>query len=205
MPAFDNYDGSEKFWRHYELSTLSYAEKKLLFDQGYIGENELDRTDWAYVWSVMVYYSVLVIGGNEMQPAQPLELFVVVVMNIMGLIFMTWIAGEIAVLVAQISIKSSGYQQEIDQMNTAMKNARLPRDLQLEIRSYFLKVQGTMAQQDELTAFLAQISNPLRIAVQRELFTKLLLRRNKTIKETMSEIATDGNVSELAVDPLRHS
>lgn len=61
-------------------------------------------------------------------------------MNIAGLIFMTYIAGEIAVLVAQISIKSGGFQQEIDQMNTAMKNAYLPKDLQLEIRSYFLKV-----------------------------------------------------------------
>jgi len=30
-------------------------------------------------------------------------------------------------------------------MNTAMKNAHLPKDLQLEIRNYFLKVQGTMA------------------------------------------------------------
>ena len=46
-------------------------------------------------------------------------------MNIVGLIFMTWIAGEIAVLVAQISVKSAGLQQEIDIVNTAMKNAKL--------------------------------------------------------------------------------
>lgn len=114
VPAFDNYDGSERFWRHYELSLLEDAEKKVLLDNGSIESYESERIDWAYVWSVMIYYSVLVIGGNEMQPAQPLELIVVVTMNIMGLIFMTWIAGEIAVLVAQISIKSAGYQQEID-------------------------------------------------------------------------------------------
>ena len=23
LPAFDNYDGNEKFWRHYELSLLT--------------------------------------------------------------------------------------------------------------------------------------------------------------------------------------
>ena len=56
--------------------------------------------DWAYIWSVMIYYSVLVIGGNEMQPAQVSELAFVVGMNITGLIFMTWISGEIAVLIA---------------------------------------------------------------------------------------------------------
>ena len=143
-----------------------------------------------------IYYSVLVLGGNEMQPAQSSELLFVVFMNITGLIFMTWIAGEIAVLVAQVSIKSSAYQAEIDIINTAMKNAKLPTELQGEIRDHFLKVQGTFAMQEELTAFFSQISQPLRISVQRELFTKLLEQRNATIKETMREIASENNVSE---------
>ena len=64
---------------------------------------ELNKTEWTYVWSVCIYYSVLVIGGNELQPAQVPDLLFVVFMNIIGLIFMTWIAGEIAVLVAAIS------------------------------------------------------------------------------------------------------
>ena len=64
-----------------------------------------------------------------MQPAQEIELAFVVAMNIGGLIFMTWIVGEIAVIVAQLSIKSAGLQNEIDIMNTAMKNARLSEEL----------------------------------------------------------------------------
>lgn len=32
-------------------------------------------------------------------------------------------------------------------MNTAMKNAKLPLELQEDIRDYFVKVQGTMAHQ----------------------------------------------------------
>ena len=27
VPAYDNYDGSEKFWRHYELSLLDEDQK----------------------------------------------------------------------------------------------------------------------------------------------------------------------------------
>jgi len=50
-----------------------------------------------------------------------------------------------------------------------------------------------MAQQEELEAFFKQISDPLRIAVYRELFTKTLLKKNTTIKETMNEIASDNN------------
>ena len=34
-----------------------------------MSDDELDTEEWLYVWSVMIYYSVLVIGGNEMQPA----------------------------------------------------------------------------------------------------------------------------------------
>ena len=116
-----------------------------------------------------------------MQPAQAFELMLVVIMNITGLIFMTWIAGEIAVLVAQISIRSSAYQAEIDIINTAMKNARLSKPLQEEIRDYFLRVQGTMSQQEELTGFFGQISQPLRIAVQQQLFTSVLRERNGII------------------------
>lgn len=42
-----------------------------------------------------------------------------------------------------------------------------------------------MGQQDELTQFFAQISNPLRIAVQRELFTNILREKNQTIADTI--------------------
>ena len=68
-------------------------------------------------------------------------------MNIGGLIFMTWIAGEISVLIFQMNTQSNYYQNEIDVMNTAMKNAKLPSELQDDIRDYFVKVQGTMAHQ----------------------------------------------------------
>ena len=69
MPAYDNFDGSEKFWRHYELSLMDEDQKKQLYDAGFVNDIELGVTEWPYVWSVCIYYSVLVIGGNELQPA----------------------------------------------------------------------------------------------------------------------------------------
>ena len=65
-PAYDNYDGTEKFWRHYELSLLDDSQKIKLKDDGHLSEEEMNVTEWTYVWSVMIYYSVLVIGGNEL-------------------------------------------------------------------------------------------------------------------------------------------
>ena len=126
-PAYDNYDGTEQFWRMYELSRLDSDEKDKIKDA--LNNKDFENGYWQYIWAVSIYYSVLVIGGNEMQPAQEIELAFVVAMNIGGLIFMTWIVGEIAVIVAQLSIKSAGLQNEIDIMNTAMKNARLSEEL----------------------------------------------------------------------------
>ena len=53
-----------------------------------------------------------------------------------------------------------------------------------------------MVEQDELDEFFDQISEPLRIAVQREIFTGILRERNQTIAETIREIISDGNVAE---------
>ena len=77
-----------------------------------------------------------------------------------------------------------------------MKNAKLSFELQEEIRDYFLKVQGTMAQQDELNDFFDQISEPLRIAVQKEIFSAILREQNQTIAETIREIISETNAAE---------
>lgn len=124
----------------YELSRLNDTGLDILKKRDVLDDHDELNGNWLYIWAVSIYYSVLVIGGNEMQPAQFIELCFVVFMNIIGLIFMTWIVGEIAVLIAQISEKSTALQSDIDIMNTAMKNAKLPRPLQDEIRYYFLKV-----------------------------------------------------------------
>ena len=129
VPPYDNYDGTEVFWRRYELSLLDKDDKALLFEKELIIPLETDRQDWAYIWSVCIYYSVLVIGGNEMQPAQVIEQGFVVFMNICGLIFITWISGEIAVLIAHLGSKANIYQDEIDMMNATMLNQNLSIEL----------------------------------------------------------------------------
>lgn len=68
-PAYDNYDGTEKFWRMYELSRLDAEDKDMLEIEDVIDEHDKANGHWEYIWAVSIYYSVLVIGGNEMQPA----------------------------------------------------------------------------------------------------------------------------------------
>lgn len=54
----------------------------------------------------------------------------VIALNIGGLFFLTYLTGQISVLIAQVIMKSSAYQDEIDVINTAMKNENLSETLQ---------------------------------------------------------------------------
>ena len=53
-----------------------------------------------------------------------------------------------------------------------------------------------MAQQEELMGFFYQISQPLRIAVQREIFTSILREKNMSIAHTIKEIVSEKNMEE---------
>ena len=66
-----------------------------------------------------------------------------------------------------------------------------------------MKVQGTMGQQDELQNFFRLISDPMRIAVQRELFTNVLREKNETISETLKAIEQDKKGEEKLTEQMK--
>ena len=97
-----------------------------------------------FLYFVCLYYSVLVIGGNEMGPKELQELVFMVVINLTGAIFQAYIFGELAVLIAQVGRKSQEKQGIIDTANTAMENVSLPQWLRKDIREYFKTIMMTM-------------------------------------------------------------
>ena len=82
-----------------------------------------------FIYFVCIYYSVLIIGGNEMGPTEMRELVFMVVVNLMGAIYQAYIIGEVAVLVGQVGSKSQQQQEIIDLANTAMANIKLPHPM----------------------------------------------------------------------------
>lgn len=79
-----------------------------------------------FLYWVCLYYSVLVIGGNELGPKELSELIFCVMINLTGAIFQAYIFGELAVLISQVGVKSKKMQGQIDTGNTAMGNVNLP-------------------------------------------------------------------------------
>ena len=84
-------------------------------------EDDVFRQYW-----VCLYYSVLIVGGNELGPSSDLELFFIVSANLIGAIVNAQIFGELAVLLNQLNRKGAAYQAVVDTANTAMENISLP-------------------------------------------------------------------------------
>ena len=76
QPPYDYFNGQEFFWERFE-----YGET-------------------TFIYCVCLYYSVLVIGGNELGPKETIELVYVVSINLIGAIVNAYIFGELAVLIA---------------------------------------------------------------------------------------------------------
>lgn len=114
-PAFDNLDGSERIWESFEISKMSASELDKL-------SITPKRNEFLYLWTISIYYSVLILGGNEMQPSQVSDMVVAIALNVVGLIMLNYIAGEIAGNVAILLALSLAHQDEIDVINTTMKN-----------------------------------------------------------------------------------
>ena len=136
-----------------------------------------------FLYFVCLYYSVLVIGGNEMGPKELPEIVFMVVINLTGAIFQAYIFGELAVLIAQVGRKSQAQQEIIDTANTAMENVDLPPKIRQDIRTYFQTIMLTMQQQEDFDSFYKAIKPSLQQRIQMYLFRDVLNEQNEAIME----------------------
>lgn len=94
-------------------------------------------TEW-YQYMVVLYMAVLALGGNEMGPRTNFEIIYIFVILIILVLYNAIIFGEMTVLVSEVSKKESGFQQQVDVANTAMKNMDLPKEAQNDVRLYLI-------------------------------------------------------------------
>jgi hypothetical protein len=88
----------------------------------------------------------------------------------MGAIVNANIFGNMALIVQSLNAKFSEFQGQIDTANTAMKNIKLPEELQTRVIQYMQYQQSTLDQQKELEKFFMMISPSLKNEVTRYIF-----------------------------------
>jgi len=81
------------------------------------------------------------------------------------------------VLVQVMTKKQAKFQEQVDTANTAMKNLAIGKDVQLEVKNYFLFTQVTLDEQQELEKFLGFLSPSLKLEVTIHIFADLMKKK----------------------------
>lgn len=84
-----------------------------------------------------MYHAVLMLGSNEMGPTTTFEGAFISCVLVLCIIVNSNIFGEMAVLVQMMGKKSAKFQSIMDSANTTMKNLKISKSIQDEIRDYF--------------------------------------------------------------------
>ena len=108
--------------------------------------------------------------GNDIGPRGNFQMGFVTGSLLMGAIINANIFGNMAVLVQGINRKASRFQDQIDTANTAMKNMKLPEEIQQKVQQFMMLTQSSLDQQKELDSFLDMLSPSLRLEVTRHIF-----------------------------------
>lgn len=93
---------------------------------------------YTYRYCLCLYSAVLALGGNEMGPRTHLEITLMICILVLCAILNAIVFGEMSVLVAEASRKSTNFQEQVDVANTAMKNLGLPHITRTQVRDYLL-------------------------------------------------------------------
>ena len=118
---------------------------------------------------------MLVLTGNDVGPRGANQLAIVATFVTLGAIINANIFGELAVLVQALNRKSAHFQEQIDTANTAMKNLKLPEELQRRVQNYLIYTHSTLDNQQELDEFLGMISPSLKLEVTTHIFSVVIL------------------------------
>lgn len=92
----------------------------------------------------------------------------------LGAIINANIFGELAVLVAQLNLRTTEFQQKLTRINTTLSNLKLTKDLEDRVRDFIITNQSSLINQEELTQFLQLLSPGLKAKVIYHEFNKII-------------------------------
>ena len=120
------------------------------------------------------YSAVKLVAGGELNPSTNLQSAFASVMLLFGSFVTAALYGSMAVLMSNLNMRQTKFQETQNLVNTAMKNMRLPEELQQRISDYLIYTEATLASSEELTAFKGVVSPSLYAEVLQCLYKQLI-------------------------------
>lgn len=113
-------------------------------------------------YSIVFYYSILLIVGNDCAPVTFGQTVYASLVMIIGAIVTAFIFGNMAALMATINKKDSYFQEQLDMVSQTMRSLKLPEDLQDNVLKYLQYIHETPDVQQDLDKFLALLSPSIK-------------------------------------------
>ena len=139
------------------------------------GSTELYNKSAIEQYIVSMYYSVLMLAGNDMLPQGNLQILFSMIFILVALIINATIFGNLAVILQQLNRKTSSFHEKMENTSATMRNMSIPEDLQTRIQAYLISTQSTLDQQKEFDTFLQILSPSLRNEVTKHIFQECIL------------------------------
>ena len=129
---------------------------------------------WYKYW-MAVYHAVLIETANDIAPRiETIQVVFWTLMILIGAVVNAYIFGMIIFLVAAMNNKSNAFIQKLDTWNNAMRNLKIPKEIQTDVIGYLIYTEGLLDSQNELETFLSLISSTLKEKVTKHIFTLTL-------------------------------
>lgn len=139
-------------------------------------------------YTVVFYYAILLIVGNESAPRSTNQTIFSSLVVIMGAIVTAFVFGNMAALMATINKKDSHNQEQIDFVSSTMRSIKLPEEIQNQVIDYLMHCQESPDVQQDIEKFFEILSPSLRNIILHHLYNKIV-----------SEINIFGNCTEIEI------
>ena len=138
------------------------------------GDTDVYDRDKQYQYWISFYVAVQLVFGGEISPQTSLQAAFGGIMILCGTCITANLFGNMAVLMSNLNLRQTKFQESHNVVNTAMKNMRLPEELQQRISDYLIYTQATMASSEEFNTFNSLISPSLYNEVLQFLYGSLI-------------------------------
>jgi hypothetical protein len=122
------------------------------------GETDFFEIGMWEQYSVVFYYGILLIVGNEVAPRTTIQTIFAALVIVVGSLFTAFIFGNMAALLAAMNKKDELFTGQLDMAGQTMRAIRLPEEMQDEVIRYMQYINDTPDVEQDTEKFFGLIS-----------------------------------------------
>jgi len=147
------------------------------YDQNWVppaDQSQIFEAEATYKYWVSFYNSVMMLVGADVGPRNRTQTCFASFLIIFGALITAVMFGNMAVLMSNLNLRQTKFQENQNAVNTAMKNMKLPEKLQQTISDYLIYTEASIANLEEFQTFESLISPSLYREVLEQLYSKII-------------------------------